>query len=90
MENNNKLKEIDIKKCTCHYFDDIINVNGVDIVNILLDKKSLENFSIYDGAYKTPNGTKPFRIIFDKVEECIRKYDSTKYLALFHFNEKYE
>ena len=26
--------------------------------------------------------------IFDKVDEYIRKYDSTKYLALFHSNIK--
>ena len=44
MENNNKLKEIDIKKCIFYYFDDIININGVDLVNILFDEKSLENF----------------------------------------------
>ena len=52
-------------------------------------KKSLENFLIYDVANKTPNGTKPFRIVFNKVEEYIRKY-SSKYLALFHSNKKYE
>lgn len=28
--------------------------------------------------------------IFNKVEEYISKYDSTKHLALFYFNEKYE
>ena len=28
--------------------------------------------------------------IFNKVEEYILKYDSTKHLALFYFNEKYE
>ena len=27
---------------------------------------------------------------FDKVDECIRKYDGTKYLTLFHSHEKYE
>ena len=28
MENNDKLKEIDIKNCTCYYFDDIIKIEG--------------------------------------------------------------
>ena len=32
----------------------------------------------------------PLLIIFDKVEGYIRKYDRTKYLALFHPDEKYE
>ena len=26
MENNDELKEIDVKNCTCYYFDDIINL----------------------------------------------------------------
>ena len=29
-------------------------------------------------------------IIFDKVDGYTRKYDSTKYLALYHSDEKYE
>ena len=39
MKKNIKLKEIDIKNCTCHYFDDIINNSDVDLDNILLDEK---------------------------------------------------
>ena len=34
--------------------------------------------------------TKPLQIIFDKVDQYITKYDSNKYLALFHSDEKYE
>ena len=48
------------------HFDDISNVNDLDLDNILKDKKSDENFSIYDAAYKTPYGAKPVRTIFDK------------------------
>ena len=29
---------------------------------------------------------KSSNITFDKVDGCIRKYDGTKYLALFHSN----
>ena len=79
MESNKKLKEIDIKNRTYYYFD-----------NISLDEKSYENFLIYDVTYKTPYGAKPLRIIFDEVNGHIRKYDSTKYLGLFHSDEKYE
>ena len=32
MESNNKLKEINIKKHTCYYFDDIIKVEGLIFV----------------------------------------------------------
>ena len=32
--------EIDIKNRTCYYFDDIININDLDLDNISLDEKS--------------------------------------------------
>ena len=38
----------------------------------------------YDAAYKTPYGATPLRIIFNKVDGYTKKYDKTKYLALFH------
>ena len=56
----------------------------------LLDKKLYENFLIYDIAYKTPYGAKPLHIIFDIVDGYVRKYDGTKYLAVFHSGEIYE
>ena len=38
-------------------------------------------------AYKTTYGAKA-RITSDKVDGYIRKYDGTKYLALFHSDKK--
>ena len=35
MESNDESKEIDIKNCTCYYFDDLININDFDLDNIL-------------------------------------------------------
>ena len=61
---------------------------GLD--NILLDKKSHEIILIYHPAYKTPYNAKPLCIIYDKVYKYIRKYDRTKYLALFPSDEKYK
>ena len=55
-----------------------------------MDKKSYEDFLINDVAYKTSYGAKPSHIIFDIVDEYIRKYDETKYLALFHSDEQHE
>ena len=89
MKSNYELKEIDIKNCTCYCLDDIIDINDLDPNNILLDEKIMWNF-FYDVAYETPYGAKSLHNIFDKVDECIRKYDKTKYLGLFHFDEKYE
>ena len=78
-----------IKIYTCYYFDDRIN-NNIPFDNILLDEKSCENILIYV-AHKTPQNIpyseKPWHITFNKVEGYIKKYDSTKYLALFHSDE---
>ena len=57
---------------------------------ILLDENLYKNILIYTIAFKTPYGKKPFCIIFDKIGAYIRKYDRTKYLGLFHSDEKYE
>ena len=50
MEGNKKLKEIDIKNCTCYYFDEIINIHDLNLDNMLLDEISYENFLICDAA----------------------------------------
>ena len=52
--------------------------------------KKHENILIYSVSYKTSHGAKPFCIIFHKIDGYFRKYDRTKYLALFHFNKKYK
>ena len=39
MESNDELEEIDIKNCTCCYFDDMIKIEDFDLDNILIDKK---------------------------------------------------
>ena len=43
MESNNDLKEINIKNCTCCYFDNRINIDDLDFDKILLDEKTHEN-----------------------------------------------
>ena len=64
MESKNKLKEIDIKNCTCHYFDDITKDLDIDFNNILLeeklDKEKYENILVYDISYKILMGAKPW------------------------------
>ena len=64
---NNELKKVSIKS-RMFYFNDIIEIEGFDFVNILLDKKSYENILIYDVLYK------PLRIMSDNVDEFIRDY----------------
>ena len=36
MENSDKLKLIDVKNRTCHYFNDIIKIEDFDLANILI------------------------------------------------------
>ena len=59
MESNNKLREIDIKNCTCFYFDEIIKIEDLDFNNILRNKKSRKNILGYDVS-------KSLRIMFYK------------------------
>ena len=49
---NNELKKVCIKNCTCYYFDDIIKIKDFDFDDILLDKKSFENILIFDISHK--------------------------------------
>ena len=56
-KSKDELKEIDIKNCTCYYFDDIIRfwVRDIDFSDILLDKKLYKekytNILIYGISY---------------------------------------
>ena len=40
MKSKDELKEIDIKNCTCYYFDDIMRVIDIGFSDILLNEKS--------------------------------------------------
>ena len=62
MDCNNELKEIDIKNCTCYYFDDIIKIEDFDISDILIDQKSYENILVYNVSYKILIDSKPLCI----------------------------
>ena len=77
-----ELKEIDIKNCTCYFFDDIMRVLDIDF-DILLDEKSYntcKNILTYDIPYKSFMGVTPFRIWFEKIDEFIKIYDGIKHL----------
>ena len=52
--------------------------------------KKHENILMYSVSYKTSYGAKPLCIIFYKIDGYFRKYDSSKYVALFHYNKKYK
>ena len=58
MENNDELKEISIKICTCYDFYDTIEFKNFYLVNNLVDEKSLENILIYNITCKNLIGGK--------------------------------
>ena len=80
---NNELKKVTNRNCTCYYFNDIIKLEDFDLDNILIDKKSHKNILIYDILYTNLVGSKPLRIRFDKIDEIIRIYDRRRFLKLF-------
>ena len=88
MDSSNELKEIDIKKRTCHYFDNIIKIEDFNIDNNLIDEISYENILVHNISYKNLIA-KPSRIRCDKIDRFIRVYNGTRYLVLFG-NEKYD
>ena len=83
MENNDKLKEIEIKNCTCYYFDDIIKIEAFDFDKILINEKSYENILVCNISCKTWIDSKPLRVRFNKIDGFIRVYDRSRYFVLF-------
>ena len=71
------LKKTCIKSCMCHYFGDIINFEGFDFDNCLIDGKSRKNILIYDISYKTLIGPKPLPVRFNQLDVFIRVYDGS-------------
>ena len=41
---NNELKETEFKYYKCYYFDDVININDLDLDIVLLDEKIIRSF----------------------------------------------
>ena len=83
MGSNNELKEIDIKNCTCCYFNNIIKFEDFDLDNILMNEKPYEDVLVYNISQKTLIGDKSLCIRFDKIDGLIRVYGRTRYLLLF-------
>ena len=83
MESKDKLKEVNIKNCTCYYFDDIIGVldrdSDFDFNDILLDEKLYkekdENVLIHDISHKTSTNAKPLPIRFNKINGFIKTHN---------------
>ena len=53
MDSNDEVKEIDIKNCTCYYFNSLIKIEDFNPNNILIDEKPYQNILVYNISYKT-------------------------------------
>ena len=45
---NNELKKVHFKNCTCYYIDDIIRLEDFGLDNILIDEKSHVNIFLWE------------------------------------------
>ena len=72
------LKEIDLKNCTCFYFDEVIEIEDSDFANILIDEKEYKNILFYNISYKTLIVAKPLCVRFNKADllEFLMELDS--------------
>ena len=95
---SNKVTDIDIKKLTYNFFDDIINIKKVDPNKIELDEKSFKNILIYDIGYVTIkvlkyvkiNSVNNLLLIFSKVKEYVEEISKSKHLTLVPTNDRKE
>ena len=95
---SNKVTDIDIKKPTYNFFDDIINIKKVDPNKIELDEKSFKNILIYDIGYVTIkvlkyvkiNSVNNLLLIFSKVKEYFEEISKSKHLTLVPTNDRKE
>ena len=93
MESKDELKEIDIKNCTCYYFDDVMRAwDMIDFSDISLEEKlykeNNENILIYEISYKSSTDAKPLRIRYDKIDGFIKIHNKIRYLVLFDWCDK--
>ena len=91
---NNKVKDINIKNCTCYSCDDTINIKYFDPNKIRIDEKSYKNILIYYIGYVTIKDLKCIKIyssslylIFSKKNGYIEKINGNKYWTLVPNNE---
>ena len=91
MKSKDELKVIDIKDCTCYYFDDLMRAwdrdTDIDFSGILLEEKlykqKYENILFHDISQETSRGATPFRIRYDQIDGFIKIHDGIRYLVLF-------
>ena len=83
----NKVKDIDVKKHTYYFFNDIMNIKKFDPSNIKIDVKSYKNILIFyikyltirDSKYVKIYSTNPLYLIFRNVNGYFEEFNKSKY-----------
>ena len=85
---SDKVKDINIEKRTCYFFNDIINIENFDPNNIKIDKKSNKHILIYCIGYAIIKeyikiySVNPLYLIFRYVDRYFEEINGNKYLML--------
>ena len=95
---SNKVKDVNIKKRTYYFFNDIINIKKFDPNNIKIDEKYYKNILIYyigyvtikDLKYLKINSVNPLYLVFSKFNGYFEEINGNKYLTLDSTNENKE
>ena len=93
---SNKVKDIDIKNRTNYFFNDIIDIENFDPIDIKIDKKSYKNVLIYYIGYVTIkkhlkiSSVNPLYLIFRDVNGYFEDINENKYFTLVPTNESKE
>ena len=93
---SNKVKDIDIKNRTNYFFNDIIDIENFDPIDIKIDKKSYKNVVIYYIGYVTIkkhlkiSSVNPLYLIFRDVNGYFEDINENKYFTLVPTNESKE
>ena len=83
----NTVKQIDIKKCRYHFYDDMINIKKFDPNKIKIDENSYNNTLIYYIKYMTTNRLKLLYLFINKINEYIEERNRNRYLTLLPIDE---
>ena len=92
----NKVKDINIKKRTCNFFNDIISKENFDPNNVKIDEKSYKNILIHYIWYVTIKGyvktssVNSLYLTFRYGNVYFKEINGNKYLSLVPTNESKE
>ena len=83
-----KIKDMNIKNRTYHFYDDIVNIKDFDSNLLKIDKKSFKNIAIYYTEYITKkdkykiNSILTLHLLVHEIDNFIEEKEGSKYLNI--------